>query len=108
MLGMYAAARSLGISLDLMEITFALAVLGLGTAIPSLPGFVGTYHWLATTCLVAFGVARADAFAFALLLHALWFLPITAIGLPLLLRTGLRFGSLRRDPPDVLSTDTHP
>lgn len=102
---MYAAARSVGISLSPLEITFALAVLGLGTAIPSLPGFVGTYHWLTTTCLVAFGVARPDAFAFAILLHALWFVPMTAIGLPLMLRAGLRFGSFRRLPPEVVPTE---
>ena len=49
-------------------------------AIPSSPGFVGTYQWLAVSSLGLFDVERQDALAFSLLLHASWYVPTTIVG----------------------------
>jgi uncharacterized protein (TIRG00374 family) len=106
MAGAELAARSVGVNLGLEEITFTAAVLGLGTAIPSLPGYVGTYHWLATTCFVAFGVDRGEAFALAVLLHALSLIPMTVIGLALMSLRGYRLAALRA--PEAVPTPVPP
>ena len=50
-------------------------LVNLGTAVPSSPGFVGTYQWLCVSALGLFGVGRAEAFAFRSLLQAAWFVP---------------------------------
>ena len=50
------------------------------------PGFIGTYQWLCVTSLALFGVGGNPAFAFSILLHALWFVPTTLAGLAILLR----------------------
>jgi hypothetical protein len=73
-------ARSLGIRLDPTECVFVTGVLNLGVAIPSSPGFVGTYQWLAVSALAVFDVAREEALAFSILLHASWYVPTTLIG----------------------------
>ena len=43
--------RSLGIHLSPVELVFVTAVINLGVVIPSSPGFIGTYQWLAVSAL---------------------------------------------------------
>jgi uncharacterized protein (TIRG00374 family) len=78
-------ARSIGIELDALDCVFVTGVLNLGVAIPSSPGFVGTYQWLAVESLGILDVAREDALAFSILLQASWFIPTTLVGGTLLL-----------------------
>jgi len=59
------------------EAVFAVAVIGLGAAIPSSPGQIGTTQWLAVVSLGVFGVGKASALAFSVLLQALMLIPIT-------------------------------
>jgi len=73
-------ARSVGIELDLAEALFVAAVMNLGVAIPSSPGFVGTYQWLGVASLGLLGVGDDEALAFAILLHASWYIPTTLLG----------------------------
>ncbi len=79
--GAWLVASALGITLSPLEVGLVTAVINLGTAIPSSPGFIGTYQYLAVSTLGLFGVGRNDAFAFAVLLQASWFVPVTLAGL---------------------------
>jgi uncharacterized protein (TIRG00374 family) len=88
-LGVWLVAGSLGISVSGVEALFVTAAVNLGVMIPSSPGFVGTYQWLGVSALGLFGVARADAFAFSLLMQAVWFVPTTLAGLALAARMAL-------------------
>lgn len=81
--GAWAAAQAVGVGLSPAEALFITAVLNLGSAIPSSPGFVGTYQWLAVAGLGLFAVPATAAFAFAVVLHAAWFVPTTLIGVAL-------------------------
>ena len=85
-------ARSVGIELEPLECLFVTAVVNLGVAIPSSPGFVGTYQWLAVSALGVFDVARDEALAFSLLLHSAWYVPTTIVG-GLLVVFRLRLGA---------------
>lgn len=73
-------ARSLGFELGLLEAVFVAAVMNLGVAIPSSPGFVGTYEWLGVASLGLLGVDPEQALAFSILLHACWYVPTTVAG----------------------------
>jgi uncharacterized membrane protein YbhN (UPF0104 family) len=55
-------------------------VINLGVVIPSSPGFVGTYEWLAVAALGVVGVDGDVAIAFSLLMQAVWFVPTTLVG----------------------------
>jgi uncharacterized protein (TIRG00374 family) len=94
-------ASSLGITLSIPEILFVAAVLNLGVAVPSSPGFVGTYQWLCVQVLGLLSVAQADAFAFSVLFQAVWYVPTTLAGLALLAARGTSFGTgtLRAQQP---------
>jgi hypothetical protein len=56
-------------------------IVNLATTIPSAPGYVGTFDAPGIAVLEAYGVSKAIAASYTLVLHvALWF-PITALGL---------------------------
>ncbi len=73
-------ARSLGFELDVVDAMFVASVMNLGVAIPSSPGFVGTYEWLGVASLGLIGIASEEALAFSILLHACWYVPTTLAG----------------------------
>jgi uncharacterized protein (TIRG00374 family) len=79
-LGALLVARALGIDLGPGDALFVAAVVNLGSAIPSSPGYVGTYEWLGVASLALVGVPREEALAFAILLHATWYVPTTLAG----------------------------
>lgn len=89
------AANAVGVDLSPLEALFVTAALNLGVAIPSSPGFVGTYQWLGVSALALFGVAREDGLAFAIVMQAVWYVPTTLVG-ALLLVAHAR-GAWRRD-----------
>ena len=72
--------RSLGFTLSPIELVFVTAVINLGVVIPSSPGFIGTYQWLAVSALGVVGVDGEVAIAFSLLMQAIWFIPTTIVG----------------------------
>ena len=76
----YLIGRSLGIELSLTEALFVTAVLNLGSAVPSSPGYVGTYEWLGVASLGLLDVDHEPALAFTILVHAAWYVPTTLFG----------------------------
>jgi uncharacterized protein (TIRG00374 family) len=91
--GAILVGRSLDIELSVVEALFVAGVMNLGVAIPSSPGFVGTYQWLGVTSLGVLGVGADDALAFSIVLHASWYVPTTLLGAGAL---GLRALASRR------------
>jgi uncharacterized protein (TIRG00374 family) len=73
-------ARSLDVELSLADALFVTAVLNLGSAVPSSPGYVGTYEWLGVASLGLLGIDNEPALAFTILLHAAWYAPTTDFG----------------------------
>jgi glycosyltransferase 2 family protein len=73
-------ARSLGLELSITDALFVTAVLNLGSAVPSSPGYVGTYEWLGVASLGLLDVPHEQALAFTILLHAAWYVPTTIAG----------------------------
>jgi uncharacterized protein (TIRG00374 family) len=76
----YLVARSLGIELSMTQALFVTAVINLGSAVPSSPGFVGTYEWLGVAALGLLDVDHEPALAFTILTHAAWYVPTTVFG----------------------------
>ena len=68
-------------SLSLGQALILLSALGLSSAIPSTPGYVGVYQFAAVTVLMPFGFSRAEALAYILISQILNYLVITFWGL---------------------------
>ena len=56
------------------------SALALGVAIPSSPGYVGTYQWIGVAALGVLDIPVNQALAFAILMQASWFIPTTLAG----------------------------
>ncbi|MGB2911737.1 MAG: lysylphosphatidylglycerol synthase transmembrane domain-containing protein [Anaerolineales bacterium] len=64
-------------------------IVNLATTIPSAPGYVGTFDAPGIAVLVAYGVDKATAAAYTLVLHVALWVPITALGAYFFLQGGL-------------------
>ena len=73
-------ARSLGIDLSVLEAVFVTSALALGVAIPSSPGYIGTYQWLGVAALGLLDIPVEQALAFSILMQASWYVPTTVAG----------------------------
>jgi uncharacterized membrane protein YbhN (UPF0104 family) len=82
--GAITGARALGIGLSFRIAMLLLAGLGLSSALPSTPGYVGIYQFVAVTVLTPFGISRDGAMAYILVLQALGYAVVLLFGLPAL------------------------
>jgi uncharacterized protein (TIRG00374 family) len=73
--------QALGLGIDLRMAFLLVAGLGLGSALPSTPGYVGIYQFVAVTVLVPFGLTRTDAIAYILFAQALMYVVVTFWGM---------------------------
>jgi uncharacterized protein (TIRG00374 family) len=73
--------RAMGLALSVPVAFLLITGLGLGSALPSTPGYVGIYQFVAVSVLTPFGIARTDAIAYILLLQASSYVVITVWGL---------------------------
>lgn len=71
---------SLGLALTLPITMLLNSALGLGSAIPSTPGYVGIYQFVAISVLAPFGVARSAALAYILVVQACSYLLLIVCG----------------------------
>ncbi|NOZ05148.1 MAG: flippase-like domain-containing protein [Chloroflexi bacterium] len=73
-----------------------MAVLGLGTTVPSAPGALGTYQWLAVQVLGLFAVDPSSALTFAFVLQFSQTVTIVLVGGLAMLWEGTSVGRIRR------------
>ncbi len=64
-------AKALSLSLNLTQALLLMVALGLASALPSTPGYVGIYQFVATTILPIFGMTKSEALTFILCYQAL-------------------------------------
>lgn len=65
-----------------------MIVVGIAVSVPSAPGFFGPYHLACREALSRFGVPDAEALAFGTLVHAVYWVTVTGLGLAVLRRRG--------------------
>jgi glycosyltransferase 2 family protein len=74
--GTVIAAWALGLQVTPAAAFLLIAGLSLGSALPSTPGYVGIYQFVAVSVLTPFGLSRADAIAFILVTQALGYVVV--------------------------------
>ena len=91
-----------GIDTGWLSAMFTEAVVGFGVALPSAPGFFGTFHASAHFALTTvYGVAEEQSLAFAFAYHFGGWIPITAIGLWFTWKLGFSLGDIGSAPQQV-------
>ena len=83
-----AVGQALGIQLTVGEGALLAAGTNLATAIPSGPGYLGTFEYAGQTIAVAFGLPASSGLALALLTHVLTLVMSSAGGILALVRLG--------------------
>ena len=83
-LSVWTGFRAASLELPMTAALCVIAFIGLGVSLPSSPGFIGIIQAATVLALSFFGVGKADALGFSLLLHASQFVPVTLWGLLLL------------------------
>jgi uncharacterized protein (TIRG00374 family) len=96
-----ACAASLGLTLTLPVALLLNAALGLGSALPSTPGYVGIYQFVTILVLTPFGVSKSSALAFTLIAQACTYIVVIFWGTIALLhfhrgRSGAPLAGTRR------------
>lgn len=100
-----ALARSMSIEMSPMAAIIVLAALGLASSLPSTPGYLGIYQFVAVSVLPPFGVTAAAALAFVLLLQAVIYLVSIVFGvLGVFALGGSRHAEAVRDPAQPVSS----
>jgi hypothetical protein len=89
----YLVIAAVGIDVPPLAAFVTLAVLQLGTAVPSAPGKIGVYEYLCVLALAPFGVGRGAAVGFGVTLHLVAYAPPLLVGGVLAARW---LGELRR------------
>jgi uncharacterized protein (TIRG00374 family) len=77
---LYLTLQALSVYLDFWSLVLLGVSLNLGALIPALPGQVGTYQLIAVWVLGSFGIEKEAALGFALMHHALWYVPSVLLG----------------------------
>jgi uncharacterized protein (TIRG00374 family) len=89
-LGTVFLSRILHLSISLDQAFVLLAGLGLSSAIPSTPGYVGVYQFVAVVILEQFGISSANALAFILFIQIMNVLLLLACGFIAFLNSPVR------------------
>lgn len=98
-----------GIDTGFVSAIFTEAVVGFGVAIPSAPGFFGTFHAAAEFALTTvYGIPEAQSLAFAFAYHFGGWIPITVIGLWYAWKLGLSLGEIGHADEEVEEVEGAP
>lgn len=90
--------RATGIEIDWVAIGIVLIATTLAITVPSAPGYVGTYHAAAVYVLVnMFQAGLTESQAFAVLIHAIGFVPLVLIGFVYFLNSSIHFRDVKEE-----------
>ncbi len=95
-LSVYTIIQATGILLSWVDACVILVATTLAIAVPSAPGYVGTYHAAAVYILVnVLRISQIEAQAFAIISHAVAYFPLILIGFYYFLRNSIQIKDLK-------------
>jgi len=98
--GVWLCLKACHVDAGPMDAAFVLFALAVAVALPSGPGYIGTYHFIAASAIgLSTGAPWSQATAAAIVLHLSHYLPRTFTGILALVREGLALGELKRAQP---------
>jgi glycosyltransferase 2 family protein len=92
----YCTGLALHVGLPAWGAPVVLAVIALGITVPTSPGDIGTYQFFSLLGLSIFGIPKASALTFSIILQASQYIPTTVVGLLFVVRESIGFAGIRR------------
>lgn len=74
---------------------FVTSLVCIGIAIPSSPGFVGTFQWFMEKALSVYSIPKSISLPFSLGFHLILYIPTTVVGLIYFFKENLTWGEMR-------------
>jgi glycosyltransferase 2 family protein len=90
----FVVSLSFGINLPIYVPILVVVIVNIGILIPSAPGYIGAFEFFCISALAIFSVEQSIALSFAIVLHAVLFVPITAIGIFYFWKENLNFADV--------------
>ena len=103
----YYCARAFDFHMSFIGACFVLLSTSLAAALPQAPSFIGTFHWAATLAARMLQMPEAAAASFAIISHAIVFIPVTIAGFISLWVMGLTLGQVTRKAQKTESIKDH-
>jgi uncharacterized membrane protein YbhN (UPF0104 family) len=88
-------------NLTLFSSLVIMVITTISIVIPSSPGYIGTFHWLCQLSLGMFNIPRETGLSYAIILHALNYIPVLLFGILLAWREGVHFSSFSDEEMSV-------
>jgi uncharacterized protein (TIRG00374 family) len=87
--------KGFGITVPGIGPYFVTSVVCMGIAIPSAPGFVGTFQWSMVLGLSVYSIPKDLSLPFSLVFHLILYVPTVVIGLIFFFKENLTWGEVR-------------
>ncbi|MBI3781861.1 MAG: flippase-like domain-containing protein [Deltaproteobacteria bacterium] len=81
-----------GLPMNPLWAALALSISNLATLVPSSPGYIGPFHYFCMQAIRIFGVPQETALGYAIMVHLLFYIPVTIYGLVALTSYGISLG----------------
>ncbi|HEX2981370.1 MAG TPA: lysylphosphatidylglycerol synthase transmembrane domain-containing protein [Anaerolineaceae bacterium] len=91
-------AHALHLSISMSQAFLFLVALGLSSAIPSTPGYVGVYQFVAVSVLPIFGINRSQALVYVLVMQAIGIIVNVILGIIGVWQLGIRREDWKAQP----------
>jgi len=85
-----------GVSVPNIAPYFVLSIICFGFAIPSSPGYIGTFQWFMEKSLSIYNVPKSLSFPFSIGIHLILFVPTTALGFIYFFKENLSWENLQK------------
>jgi len=92
----YLLFRGMDIPLGVYSSVLVFTLICIGVALPSTPGYVGTFDYAAVLGLTMLGIDEPTALGFAIVAHAANYLPVTLLGLYYFMKENMSLKMLRK------------
>ena len=79
-LAIYILLTAFGFTLPVMASFIVMIILIVGIAVPTAPGFIGSWHYSCILALGLFGIAKLEALSFAVVYHFLSMIIVVVLG----------------------------
>lgn len=89
--------KMFGMELGVLPAAVLLATSSFAISVPSVPGYVGTYHVAIVQALMIYGIEKSSAFTYAVVLHLVGFISLTLLGFIFYLQTHLSVTSVTKE-----------
>jgi glycosyltransferase 2 family protein len=91
----YIVALAFALEIPFYVAVLAVVIVNLGSLIPAGPGSIGTFEFFCMYVLTLFAIQSDVALSFAIVIHAVVFLPITIVGIFCFWRENLGWSEIR-------------